>query len=62
MTRKDYRVIAGAIRLAIRDTYEPRVFDVVDAISDALEANSPLDRNGNRSFDRERFLREAGVR
>ncbi|HEU4865006.1 MAG TPA: hypothetical protein VFT76_02055 [Actinomycetota bacterium] len=65
MTRKDYRVVAAAIR-EIVEVYDPDelggIRQVAEAIADGLRANSPLDRNGNRSFDPERFLREAGVR
>ena len=62
MTRKDYRVIAYAIREALDGKFAPTPTDVAEAIAAALYANSGLDSNGNRRFDRERFLAEAGVR
>jgi hypothetical protein len=62
MTRRDYRLIAAAIRSSIDGQFEPKIDDVVDAIADALEDAGGLDANGNRRFDRDRFLEAAGVR
>ena len=64
MTRKDYRLLAAALR-DTRDTLPadnlgPWRLTVV-AIADALSADSGYDLNGNRRFDRERFYAAAGM-
>lgn len=64
MTRKDYIRLAAALSRA-RTTYErPNWNNAIDAaareIADELNEDSGFDRNGNRRFDRERFLKAAG--
>jgi hypothetical protein len=67
MTRKDYRAIAAAIREAgqIHKAYgfneQMTTGIVAEFIASTLEANSGLDINGNRKFDRDTFLKAAGV-
>lgn len=64
MTRKDYRIVAAGIAEAAasfgRISHEAAVVETVaTSIARELWANSGLDANGNRRFDKERFLRAA---
>lgn len=62
MTRKDYNALAEAIRVTLRDHVDPTVADVAESIADTLYDAGGLNLNGNRRFDRDRFLKAAGIR
>lgn len=56
MKRKDYVLIAEALRNHIMDCEDTWVLDhAVEALADALQADNP------KGFDREMFLKNAGV-
>ena len=64
MSRKDYRIIADALRSVYTEPWtdgETTWVRCVEKVADALHANSALDVNGNRVFDRDRFLRTASA-
>lgn len=67
MTRKDYALIAQAVKSArerfATSSYPDRVetlnfaaIIIASELSKALESQSKFDKNGNRLFDTQRFL------
>jgi hypothetical protein len=62
MTRKDYNAIAEALRSVHTEPWtdgETVWVSCIEKVADALHASSGLDTNGNRRFDRDRFLAAA---
>jgi len=63
MTRKDFEAVARAIADARDDlppTPEAALARVTYHLADVLHVAGGLTSNGNRRFDRERFIRTAG--
>lgn len=64
LTRSDYRIIARALRVALRDaprsggTTRAGVLRAADAIADELERSSGWRLDGERRFNRVAFLEE----
>ena len=63
-SRRDYVAIAKILAnsytaVAVREQVRT---EIARAIADHFHEVSPINRNGNRSFDRYRFLTAAGVR
>jgi hypothetical protein len=67
MTRKDYRVLADTIRaeriewLQTGGVGVKALDSLAKSIASTFYANSGFDGNGNRKFDRDRFLVACGV-
>lgn len=56
MTRKDYELLAGAIRYAINlNTYHPEAQQRLSAIDSVINEIAACLANDNPRFDRERF-------
>jgi hypothetical protein len=63
MTRKDYVLIAATLASHRRVDYPNRTDYLVlcERFAEALERSSGFNANGNRRFDRDRFLAACGV-